>query len=110
VLLAGHRLVYAPDAAVVHSHERSSAYEYRRTYLLHRRLWELFGLRTIPTAPFAARAVATSLGRHLWRERGSIERWPRAAALAVAWPAGQYFGARAAVNGQPLPRWRPGSV
>jgi GT2 family glycosyltransferase len=110
VLLAGHRLVYAPEAVVVHSHERSAAYEYRRTYLVHHRLWDLFELRTIPTAPLAARAVASSLAQHLWRERAHVSRWPRAAALAVAWPAGQYLGARRAVNRRPPPAWRPGTV
>ena len=110
VLLAGHRIVYAPQAAVVHSHERSALYEYRRTYLLHRRLWELFELQTIPTFPLAARAMASSLALHLRCEWRQPARWLPTAALAVAWPAGQYFGARSAVRGRPLPRWRPGTV
>jgi len=110
VLLAGHRIVYVPQAAVVHSHERSASYEYRRTYLLHRRLWELFELQTIPTLPLAVRAMASSLALHLRYERHRPAMWPHAAALAVAWPAGQYLGARSAVRGQPLPRWRPGTV
>jgi rhamnosyltransferase len=110
VLLAGHRIVYAPQATVVHSHERSARYEYRRTYLLHRRLWELFELRTIPTLPLVARAIASSLALHLRCELPRPARWPHAAALAVAWPAGQYLGARSALRGQPLPPWRPGTV
>ena len=110
VLLAGHRLVYVPDAAVTHSHDRPAFYEFRRTYVLHRRLYELFGLRTIPTLPLLARAVTSSLALHLWSERAAPERWSRAIALAGAWPAGQYYGARAAIRHAPLPRWRPGTV
>ena len=110
VLMAGHRIVYAPEACVVHSHERSALYEYRRTYALHRRLWELFDLRTIPTWPLLGRAMASSLATHLWCERARPGAWLRATALAVAWPAGQYFGARSAVRRRPPPNWRPGSI
>jgi rhamnosyltransferase len=110
VLLAGHRIVYAPQATVWHSHERSALYEYRRTYLLHRRLWELFELQTIPTFSLATRAMASSLALHLRCEGRQPARWLQTAALAVAWPAGQYFGARSAVRGRPLPSWRPGTV
>jgi len=106
VLLAGHRLAYAAGATVVHSHERGARYELGRTYLAHRRLAELFGLRTVPTARSLARAVAVSLGVHarcLLREHGV--RIPprvlwRGLALAVAWPLGQYLGGRAAATGR----------
>jgi rhamnosyltransferase len=94
VLLAGYRLAYVPDAAVVHSHERSARYEFARTSVLHRRLYELFGVRTIPTLPLLARAIATSLVTHLRYERNA-----RAIALAFAWPFGQYVGALSAVRG-----------
>jgi rhamnosyltransferase len=97
VLLAGHRLAYTPDAAVIHSHDRSAQYEFARTYVLHRRLHELFGLRTIPSAVGLARAVVSSLGTHLRCEASA-----RAIALAVAWPLGQYLGALSSVR-----RWKP---
>lgn len=89
VLLAGHNLVYVPGAVVVHSHDRSAREEFERTRVLHRRLFELFGLRTIPTVPALARATASSLRLH-WRCDGSA----RALSLAVAWPLGQYIGGR----------------
>ncbi|HEX3702263.1 MAG TPA: glycosyltransferase [Vicinamibacterales bacterium] len=97
VLLSGYRLAYVPDAVVMHSHHRPATYELARTVLLHRRLYELFGLRTIPTLPRLARAIASSLRLH-WR----LERTARSLALAVAWPLGQYLGAVSAVRG-----WKP---
>lgn len=48
-LLSGWKIAYQPNSAVVHSHARSVAYEYGRTYMCHRKLFELFGLRTVPT-------------------------------------------------------------
>jgi rhamnosyltransferase len=97
VLLSGYQLAYVPEAVVTHSHHRPATYELARTLLLHRRLYELFGLRTIPTLPGLARAVASSLRLH-WR----LERTARSLALAVAWPLGQYVGALSAVRG-----WKP---
>lgn len=104
-VLAGHRLVYVPSAAVVHSHERSARYELHRTYLVHRRLHELFGVRTIPTLPRLARSIAVTLADHLrvLREgdgpRPGAREVVRAVALAAAWPLGQYLGALAAARG-----------
>lgn len=99
VLLAGHRLAYVPAAAVIHSHDRSARYEFTRTYVLHRRLYELFRLRTIPSLPRLARAIAVSLATHL-----RLERNGRAIALAFAWPLGQYLGALSAIRGWITPR------
>lgn len=99
VLLAGYRLMFVPSAVVVHSHDRSPSHELARTYALHRRLYELFELRTIPTLPRLARAIASSLVMHLRCERSA-----RALGLAVAWPLGQYLGALSAVRG--WKQWR----
>jgi rhamnosyltransferase len=99
VLLAGYRLAYAPAAAVIHSHDRSAKYEYARTYALHRRLYELFRLRTIPTLPLLIRAILSSMVAHVRQERTA-----RALALAFAWPLGQYFGALSAIKGWNAPR------
>ena len=98
VLLAGHRLVYTPRAVVVHSHERSAWHEFARTRLLHEQLFDLFELQTIPSLPLLFRAVATSLLLHLRLERVASRRMPRAMALALAWPCGQYLGGRAGLS------------
>ena len=60
VMLAGYDLAYVPDAAVVHSHDRSAGYELKRTYLVHQQLRRLFGLAAIPSAAHLARAIAVS--------------------------------------------------
>jgi rhamnosyltransferase len=107
VLRAGHAVAYVPDAVVVHSHERSARYEFALTYVLHRRLFELFGVRTIPTLPALAIAVGSTARAHLRARRtgagatGPGSMW-RSLALALAWPSGQYFGALSAVK-----RWAP---
>ena len=93
VLLAGYRIAYVPSAEVIHSHDRPARYELARTRALHRRLYELFGLRTIPTLPLLARAIASSLALHVRHQTNA-----RAIALAFAWPIGQYAGARSAVT------------
>lgn len=102
VLLAGYRIAYVPKAQVVHSHDRSARYELARTYVLHRRLYELFRMRTIATPAALARAVLSSCVLHLrWvmRDRVRPRAVARAVALAFAWPAGQYLGALSAVRG-----------
>ena len=113
VMLAGCDLAYVPEAAVVHSHERPAGYELRRTYLVHQQLRRLFGLATIPGRVHLARAVAVSAITHTrWTLGGPgsagarMARLPRALALAVAMPLGQYLGARSADTGRELLRVR----
>lgn len=110
VLLAGHRLAFVPDAVVRHSHERPARYELWRTYLVHRRLRELFGVREVPTPLHLALAVGICLVSHLRclaAEGALVSRHlGRALALAVVFPAGQYLGALAADTGWSLLRPR----
>jgi rhamnosyltransferase len=94
VLLAGYSIAFVPDAVVVHSHDRSPLYEFKRTRALHSRLFQLFELETIPSVPLLMRSIATTFLAHLWYEKATPAHFPRAAALAVAWPLGQYLGAR----------------
>jgi rhamnosyltransferase len=112
VLLAGHRIAFVPDSVVRHSHERSASYELRRTLLIHHRLRVLFGLATVPGTRSLARAIASSLREHaawVMADAGARLRpgaWWRALSLAVAWPLGQYLGARAADWGLQLRGFR----
>lgn len=113
VLLDGYDLAYVPDAAVVHSHDRPASYELRRTYLVHQQVRRLFGLATVPTPAHLARSIAVSLAAHSrWTLGGPgsaasrLAAMPRALALAVAMPVGQYLGARSADAGRELLRVR----
>jgi rhamnosyltransferase len=49
VLRAGWKIVYEPAAAVVHSHDRPVSYEFKRTYVCHRKLYSQFGLHLVPS-------------------------------------------------------------
>ena len=109
---AGHAIAYTPRAFVVHSHDRSVAYEYRRTYLAHHALHRLFGVRTVPDLGTAWRSLATSgpWMRHAWANdrpfarrvhhtlRVPVERFVTAIA--------QLRGARDAAEGKPPRRQR----
>ncbi len=49
ILKHGYQIVYEPEAAVIHSHNRPMSYEYKRTYICHRKLYALFGLHLVPS-------------------------------------------------------------
>jgi glycosyltransferase involved in cell wall biosynthesis len=49
ILKRGYKITYEPAAAVVHSHQRSVWYEYKRTYICHRKLYRQFGLHLVPS-------------------------------------------------------------
>ena len=106
VLRAGYGIAYAPDAVVMHSHERSARYELMRTYLVHKRLRALFDVALIPNVRKLAYAMATTPPLHArevmraygWRTRP--RDLARALALGVAFPLGQYLGARATDTGR----------
>lgn len=110
-LLAGYGIAYVPDAVVEHSHDRSAWYELKRTWVLHQQLHRIFDLRTIPTASGLVRAVGSSLVLHrrqLSEGGAGLGAQLRGAALAIAWPLGQYAGGLTAATGRP--HWRPGGV
>jgi rhamnosyltransferase len=104
---AGHAITYTPDVHVVHSHDRSIAYESARTYLAHYALNRLFGVRTVPSPSGAWSALWSSgvwircalaeektLGRKLRGAlRAPVERFRTAKA--------QYQGALDSAEGRP---------
>ena len=108
VLRSGYAIVYEPDAAVYHSHDRPIVYQFHRTRIDHYRLAELFGLETVPTVfhiPGSimhqilgeARALAR-MNAPFWRRFRETLKLP---ARAVAHVFAQYTGARAYRMGQP---------
>ncbi len=105
VLRAGHALAFAAGSAVFHSHERSPAYELKRTFVLHRQLHALFGVRTLPGPASLARAVSSQIFAHAQAALsgpggiGSTREAARGLLLAVAWPLGQYLGGLAGTAG-----------
>lgn len=103
VLLAGHGIAYQPAAQVYHSHERSLGYELDRTTAVHHRLFDLFGVRTIPGPGSLFRSIVTTINEHLQvvaNDPGPKHPgdFARAVGLAVVWPLGQYLGGRAALR------------
>lgn len=101
ILEAGWKIAYQPLAEVVHSHRRAIGYEYKRTYLCHRTLYDLFGLSAIPSLAHAVRCTCLSLARDSTyvlkhetsavRAAGLLLKLP---ALSVATTFAQYRGAR----------------
>ena len=104
LLLAGHEIAFTPEAVVLHSHERGVRYELDRTVKLHKRLGELFGLRTIPGLTDLFHAWSSTLADHWDCLRNGEGPRPdtgevvRALSLAVMWPLGQYLGGRHAAE------------
>jgi hypothetical protein len=101
VIEAGMHLVYEPAARVIHSHDRSLAHEFERTYECHRLLYQLFGLCTAPRLVDALRNAARAGAGdavYAWRhERGPAARVKavsRAPAAALVSNLAQWKGAR----------------
>jgi rhamnosyltransferase len=47
-ILAGYKIVFEPGSKVIHSHNNSIWYEFKRVYLDHQNLNRIFGVHTIP--------------------------------------------------------------
>jgi rhamnosyltransferase len=47
-VLSGHKVVFEPRSKVVHSHNSSIWYEFKRVYLDHQNLHRLLGVHTVP--------------------------------------------------------------
>ena len=106
---AGYKIVYEPHAAVNHSHNRSFLYEYKRTYLCHRRLFELFRLQTIPTFTHALKFFFFSILKDTLYVIRQEKNWKRKFSLILRIPFlsfssvfGQYMGARDERLGHPI--------
>jgi len=84
VIRAGHAIVFEPRSKVVHSHNRSMWYEFKRVFLDHAHLHDLLGVHTVPT--FRSAAACTVSAFH--DLRGVVERDERLGRGArAAWKA-----------------------
>jgi GT2 family glycosyltransferase len=108
-LCNGYKLIYEPKSVVQHSHQRSAQYTYKRTFVDHYRLNQLFGLRTIPSRRKALRSFMISSCKdwlYLAQNPQWDSDWLKSAcsipfhAWSSAW--GQYNGAKAAACGAPI--------
>jgi rhamnosyltransferase len=68
VVEAGHKLVYEPRSAVLHSHERGALYDLKRHYVDALILQELFGLTPTATLPRTLLNVILT-SAHLYRSK-----------------------------------------
>jgi len=101
VLEAGWLIAYQPRAAVIHSHNRSIVYLYKRTYMTHRKLYELFQLETVPSMRHLLHSIIAGTIRdvryvlvHEPDIRKKVKLILRVPFLLTASNLGQYRGAR----------------
>lgn len=109
---AGLALVYEPASIVVHAHDRSSWYEFKRAYADHALVGDLFAYRVYATPRALAASWATqvaSLSRAAWDAPTGLRRRTvlvaRALAGATARHLGAWLGAAAVGRAERLP-WR----
>ena len=101
-VLAGHKVVFEPRSKVIHSHNNSIWYEFKRVYLDHQNLHRLFGVQTIPKWRDVWTCGVHATG-HLCKvvERdpdlgplGKLIWWLKAAPLGFSQNLAQFLGAR----------------
>lgn len=106
-------IAYAPTSIVVHSHDDGALAEFKRIYLDHANLHDLFDITTVPTAKDAWRNSRSQFGvyRRLIEEldppEGKREEltW-FALRYAFAETFGQWLGARSVRKGPPTGTFR----
>lgn len=101
VLEAGWKIAYLSDAFVVHSHNRSILYEYKRTFMCHKKLYELFKVQTIPSIKYVFLSVFNSIKtdwtyaiKHEKNKKRLIFLILKTVPLCIACVLGQFLGAR----------------
>jgi rhamnosyltransferase len=103
VIEAGYTIVYQPEAAVYHSHDRSSWYEMKRAYADHELVMRLFDLQMFPRLGGVVASWLSSSWRFIkgvHQDSGPIAQrvslMLRAPIISGARHWGSYLGARAA--------------
>ena len=100
-LMAGWKLAYVAESFVVHSHDRPLRYDYQRTYLTHRKLYEEYELSLVPTLGVALNGISASMGEdmrylraHEPSRRRKLKMMLKIPFLSMACVLGPYKGAR----------------
>lgn len=106
VLKSGHKIAYEPTAAVTHSHDRPLYYEFKRTYVCHRKLYQQFRLHMVPSLRGALRAWLFSMGQDAKYVRHQnvpvsvkIELWVKIPLLNLLSAIAQYRAAKDEASG-----------
>jgi len=101
-ILAGHKIVFEPRSKVIHSHNNSIWYEFKRVYLDHQNLNRLFGVQTIQRWRDVWSCGLHATG-HLRKvveadqDLGPMKKmlwWAKAAPLGFSQNLAQFLGAR----------------
>ncbi len=104
VLTTGYKIVYTPDAAVIHSHNRSFIYEYKRDRICHLVLYDLFKLNTVPQIKLKDLfIIIINTWKMLWKNNYRLKYLKYyfiSPANRIAGYLGQYSGARFAKKNQ----------
>ena len=101
-VLAGHTIVFEPRSRVIHSHDKSIWYEFKRVYLDHQNLNRLFGVRTVPEWENVRHGTRWAIGhlRQVVADDPDLGPWDRRWWRLKALPFGfsqnlaQFLGAR----------------
>lgn len=78
IILAGKKIVYSPDAQVIHSHNRDVIYVYKRCYLSHMRVIESYDLAVAPNKKVLLTTIKNLIKKdlkYIWRLQ--ISFWKR---------------------------------
>ena len=102
ILLSGYKIVFEPRSTVIHSHNNSMWYEFKRIYLDHQNLHRLLGVHTVPRWRDVLTSTRAEI-RHLLKvveEDPDLARWQRqiwrarAVPFAFSQNLAQFLGAR----------------
>ncbi len=116
ILLAGYKVVFEPRSTVIHSHNNSIWYEFKRVYLDHQNLHDLLGVHTVPGWRDVLSSTRAEI-RHLWQVVASdaeLDAWQRriwrarAVPFAFSQNLAQFLGARSVTRleaGKLTARW-----
>ncbi len=106
ILKRGYQIVYEPQAKVFHSHDRPMSYEYKRTYVCHRKLYSMFRLHLVPSIKGIWRswlhATRNDMGYILQNEHRLIQKTKmlfKAPILNLLSILGQYKAVRDEIKG-----------